>query len=62
MLQNHIWNAHCSRSMFAIIFLEQFAFQIWSWSIFDLDSLELIKLENSFRAFQIMNGPEPFKS
>ena len=31
MLQDHIWNAHCSRNML----LEQYAFQIFSWSIFD---------------------------
>ena len=36
MLQDHIWNAYCSRSMFAML-LEQYAFQIWSWSIFDLE-------------------------
>ena len=56
MLQDHIWNAHCSRtifemltayrSMFAML-LEQYAFQIWSWSIFDLEnSLRLWMVED----------------
>ena len=36
MLQDHIWNEHCSRSMF-VMHLEQNAFQIRSWSIFTLE-------------------------
>ena len=39
MLQDHIWNKHCSRSMFAICSWSSVdfkSFQIWSW-LFDLE-------------------------
>ena len=34
MLQDHIWNVHCSREHVCYVLLEQYAFHIWSWSIF----------------------------
>ena len=54
MLKDHILKAYCSRSMLLLqehianMLLEQCAFQIWFWRIFDLENF-----------FQIMNGPGP---
>ena len=38
MLQDHIWNAQCSRSMFAMCSLSSVLFKLGSWSIFDLEN------------------------
>ena len=39
MLQDHIWNAHCSimKEHVCYMLLEQYAFQILSWSTFNLE-------------------------
>ena len=59
MLQDHIWNALCSRSMFAVCSWSSrpYAFQMWSWSIFNLQySSNLLTVQDH----KVPNGPGPY--